>query len=139
MKKSLIVFLLCFSSALFAQRGKLDQMNAERLYQYCKTYQNAFLIDGGSDTYKDRKELVESTRAFNYVEAVMDESNGAHWDTSIGVEELKVREWHWEIGTSDMISQFVLWLDKHPENRLDPANIAIKEAGVAIGAYVYDK
>jgi len=136
-----IVFVLCLSSVLFAQRGVMVTMNAGRLYTFCKTFQTAFSYDNGSDTYKDRKELVESTRAFNYVEAVMDESNGAHWDVGkIGeVGPPKVREFHWIISTKDMINVFVKWMEEHPENGLDPANVAIKEAGIAADVYVYEK
>jgi len=141
MKKIIsVIFVLCFSSAMFAQRGPMATMDADRLYIYCKTFQTAFpKVGDGDESYKDRKQLVESTRAFNYVEAVMDESAGAHWDVSSGMEKPDVREWHWEVTTKEMIYIFVKWIDAHPENRLDPANVAIKEAGVAEGVYVYNK
>lgn len=136
MRKLAGLFLvLFFSLAAVAQRGKAVTVDASDLHGFCTVYLTAF-APGAGDTYKDRKELVFSTRCFNYVSAVMDESAGAHWDTSTFGDPV-VREWHWDATTTEVIRSFVKWIEDHPDHTSDPANIAIKESAVANKLYVH--
>jgi hypothetical protein len=134
-KFSVVVLIFVLSLGAFAQRGKSATVSADDLSTFCTTYLAAF-APGTGDTYKDRKELIQSTRCWNYVSGVMDESAGAHWDTSTGMSAPVVKVWQWDATTTEVIQSFVAWANEHAEHGSDPANIAIKEASVAKKLYV---
>lgn len=133
--RKLLIALLLFPTLLVAQRGRMATISAEQLGHFCGTYVTAF-APGTGESYKDRRELIESTRCFNYVSAVMDESAGAFWETKESTAaQPVVRQWHWVASANEVIHAFVVWLDKNMEHNRDPANIAIKECGVVNHLY----
>ena len=132
---TIFVVLVISAGLSFAQRGKSETITADVMHDFCVTNLAAF-APGAGDSYKDRKELIESTRCWNYVSAVMDESAGAHWDTSTGMGAPVIKAWRWEATTREVIQAFVAWVNDHAGHGSDPANIAIKESAVDKKLYV---
>ncbi len=137
MRKWIAVVLLSVGlyGSAWAQRGNMSTVDADYMHDFCGAFLSA-TASGAGESYKDRKELVFSTRCWNYVSAVMDESAGAHWDTSRDGGSPVVREWKWTAPAGDVIKAFMVWIEKNPDHLHDPANIAIKESAVAAKFYV---
>lgn len=134
-----VVLIATLSAPCFCQRSPKDTMHANMLAQFCSTFLQAFAPGNDATPYKDNKELIEATRCWNYVSAVMDESSGAHWEIAPpGKDNVPVvGEWHWNASTNEVIKAYMDWFGDHPDKGGEAANVAIKDAGVEKKVYVH--
>lgn len=126
------ILLLTFSLVSFAQRPGTATISAGMLNGFCTTWLTEFAND--SPKFSSNEALIESTRAWSYVSAIMDETSGAHWNVADEGKTPDVQRFYWTVSTKEVIQLYVKWFAEHPHGS-EPANMAIKDAGSAAGVY----